>query len=750
MKNYNDKIFSKVEKFQTVRGGASLEDLHNNIKYNSKIKRQIAQLRQLLAEDEKEKASWIKKTLPAFTPNGTFHTIRRDNNLIKHSGVFCLDLDKVDEQTILTVREEAKQLPGLLMAFISPSGNGLKLLIKTDFNKKFIGSKMTLGPLKEIHKRCFLEVNNYYGEQLGVSFDENVKQLAALCFLSHDEEVYFNPNVEAYKLSHDNDDNPNGGLNFEPIEPDKPKYVQLDLFSQAVQFTNNIEKYESGNRNNYIHLLANNCNRLGLPIEETIESIKLKLGYEKQRELEATVKSAYNHHKDEHAKFKPIKRKSKVKQNEVSKFQKLLNTPTVSDEVYQKLPNFFQIVLSKFTGRKKDIFLSGLMSLVGQVLIDLRATYYGSTIYPCLYTIVYAPAASGKGVLDYLGDLSLNVAVDFERATYNAMKKIAEENNKEVNMLQVPTFLIPSDSSSASLIDKLNANDGRGFFLETEADVFSTNSKNDWGISNEMMRKGFHHEEISIMRKSEKTFKRVHNPRFSIVISGTPDQIIRFIKSEENGMFSRLNIHAFASNDGFENPFEAKENLNEFFRSKGEVLLDAKKFFKGREVAYKFRMDDNIKDDFFSYFSEKYADTLFNEGSEAVSSTIRLGIIAYRIMMILSAFRHYELNNESTDIYMSNVDYEIAKELTELYYHNAMLTFNFLRENKNVKLEDKDFVKNEVYKSLPDRFTKEECIESISQYGLGASESSFKRMIKFFKQKDLIQDRKVGSYYLKK
>jgi hypothetical protein len=51
---------------------------------------QIQELRRL---DDKDKRDKIKASLPAITVSGTFHPTRKEEHLVKHSGLVCIDID---------------------------------------------------------------------------------------------------------------------------------------------------------------------------------------------------------------------------------------------------------------------------------------------------------------------------------------------------------------------------------------------------------------------------------------------------------------------------------------------------------------------------------------------------------------------------------------------------------------------------------------------------------------------------------
>ena len=93
------------------------------------FKERIDKIRYHYKENEKSKADKLKRDLPGFTPYGTFSLGRREEYLETYSGLIHLDYDNVDKPQEL--KELVSQIPYTYASFISPSGKGLKVFIKT-------------------------------------------------------------------------------------------------------------------------------------------------------------------------------------------------------------------------------------------------------------------------------------------------------------------------------------------------------------------------------------------------------------------------------------------------------------------------------------------------------------------------------------------------------------------------------------------------------------------------------------------
>jgi hypothetical protein len=135
----------------------------------------------------------LKNDLPGVTWSGRF-SYRASECLVQHSGLLCADLDSLGPE-LETVREKLKSSPHLYALFISPTGNGLKAVFRVPAD----ASK---------HRGSFRELETHVKQLTGLQLDESGKDVARLCFLSHDPEIYVNENA----------------TELEPLpEPEKPK-----------------------------------------------------------------------------------------------------------------------------------------------------------------------------------------------------------------------------------------------------------------------------------------------------------------------------------------------------------------------------------------------------------------------------------------------------------------------------------------------------------------------------------------------
>lgn len=244
-----------------------------------KYKHAIVYLRKSLAEKKEEAYNKAKKNLLAFTPSGKFVGGRKMEFLTEYSNTIILDIDKLSKEDLTKTSHLANQSEFTYASFISPSGNGLKILVKIDTPKAE-------------HKETFLLVQAHYEKLLNQSIDKSGKDITRLCFYSSDENLYFNPEAKSFVTS--------SAVEMPLIEnKSQPKTLNLEpktdfdtIYNHCIKFTEKKVQFVNGSRNVFVHQLACNMNRKAVPLETTLGYILTDFGYD-DKEVTQAVNSAY-------------------------------------------------------------------------------------------------------------------------------------------------------------------------------------------------------------------------------------------------------------------------------------------------------------------------------------------------------------------------------------------------------------------------------------------------------------------------
>ena len=234
----------------------SIGEILDRIKTGSEHKEIIIKLRQ---EANKEQRNKLKNKLPSVTISGLFENGHKEENLIEHSGFIQIDFDNVENlgDSIYKLKEDKFSYS----VFLSPSGNGLKVIVK-------------IQPQFETHLFNFLQLKEYYKKHYSLQADMKCKDVCRLMFLSYDVDLYVNEKSDLWQDVEKKETNIFDGI-FESLERK--------------------ESFIESNRNNFVFKLACACQESNIPIAQTIKECVTRFSTNgfNQSEIIATVKSAY-------------------------------------------------------------------------------------------------------------------------------------------------------------------------------------------------------------------------------------------------------------------------------------------------------------------------------------------------------------------------------------------------------------------------------------------------------------------------
>ena len=169
----NITIFKNIQEIDTPFY-KDLEFVLDRIK-NGASKEKVKDIRK---EKNKNERNDLKKKLPSICFSGRFSK-RSDNSLLEHSGYICLDFDGfIKKKDLIEFKEKLTKDKYTLCVFISPSGNGLKLLVKIPNDA-------------ENHVKYFKSLEKYYDTTY---FDTTCKNLSRVCYESYDPLLHYNKN----------------------------------------------------------------------------------------------------------------------------------------------------------------------------------------------------------------------------------------------------------------------------------------------------------------------------------------------------------------------------------------------------------------------------------------------------------------------------------------------------------------------------------------------------------------------------
>jgi len=177
---------SIFKNFNKVVENKSLDEILELIQ-KGKFKTKVEKLQKLLSKNKDKEYSQNKKSLLAFTPSARYNGGRKAEFIEEYSRIIILDIDKIDNETLIAIKQKSIENKYTRACFISPSGKGLKILIKSNNSL-----------LK--HREAFLQIQEYYEKLLHVKIDPSGKDVSRLCFFSYDKDLYYNKESETFEI----------------------------------------------------------------------------------------------------------------------------------------------------------------------------------------------------------------------------------------------------------------------------------------------------------------------------------------------------------------------------------------------------------------------------------------------------------------------------------------------------------------------------------------------------------------------
>ena len=252
-------------------------------------------VRKIRLEKDKDTRNKFKQDLPAICFSGTFSK-RDDGSLLKHSGLICLDFDNFPTHAEMLAKKEVLSADQYTFSvFVSPSGNGLKVLVKIPENP-------------DKHKAYFNALELYYNCS---EFDKTSKNISRVCYESYDPTIFVNLNSHIWNQIDEGE--------IDHVTKDQRPTIPIDdedeIISRLAKWWENKYGFVSGSRNNNLFILASAFNQYGVSKSEAMFRFAGFVSEDfPQSEVKSIVESAYKL-RDQHATkyFEDTQRVNEVK-----------------------------------------------------------------------------------------------------------------------------------------------------------------------------------------------------------------------------------------------------------------------------------------------------------------------------------------------------------------------------------------------------------------------------------------------------
>ena len=216
---------------------------------------------------DKEKANKLKLNLPSICFSGKFGADRKDEQLVAHSGFIVLDFDDISD--LRDKQTEIIQKDFVYACWVSPSGNGLKALVKIADGKK--------------HREHFQSLQEVFPE-----VDRSGINVSRVCYESFDPDIYINEKAVVFTKA----------KKIEKVVVNEIETIDdSENFRRILKWlTNKNDAFVTGERNTYIFKLASACCRFGINEEAALSLIATEYLVSNDftmSEMRGAVKSGY-------------------------------------------------------------------------------------------------------------------------------------------------------------------------------------------------------------------------------------------------------------------------------------------------------------------------------------------------------------------------------------------------------------------------------------------------------------------------
>ena len=392
--------------------------------------------------------------------------------------------------------------------------------------------------------------------------------------------------------------------------------------------------------------------------------------------------------------------------------------PTFNRELRGKLPKMVEAIARNGNSEQDaDVLILGTLVTLSSCLPHVYGIYGDRPVFPNLFLFVTAPASAGKGRLTLCRRLVQPIQDQFrnlfnqdlekyrkERAAYEQQRK----NDPTAKAPREPVrkmLIIPANSSATMIYQILAENGGAGLMFETEGDTLANIFASDYGNYSDGFRKAFHHEPISYMRRKDHEYVELMQPKLSTVLSGTPRQIAALIPDAENGLFSRFLFYYVDFQLTWLNVFSGQgDALDETFDViSHQVLALYQHLLQSPDIRFSFTSaQKRVFNTFFSRAQRQYWKRL---GDTFIASVRRMGLITFRMAMVLSVLRLADKKELPELLYCSDDDFTSAMTIARVALCHTVRVYRELtcRELAHPAAEGAGR-KQELLRLLPDEF----------------------------------------------
>lgn len=247
--------------------------------------------------DKEQRYQYKINELPSITISAVCKNWRNLENVVNHSGLLNLDIDKKSNEHIEDwgqLRDQIFGMRGVVASFLSVSGQGVTFVVKVH---------------PEQHKDSFFSIVDGMKQHMGINVDPGLHDIVRLRFVSDDpgakirynfNEIPFSEPSEQYLQSKKSYGHEQTVL--EPIGDADSEYN----FNEAVKKAESIYQFVDGSKWSFLISVAGSCNVMGMSLKFcqdcVLNKFRSKTNISTERLL-SPVNGVYKLYKHQHGSF---------------------------------------------------------------------------------------------------------------------------------------------------------------------------------------------------------------------------------------------------------------------------------------------------------------------------------------------------------------------------------------------------------------------------------------------------------------
>jgi len=248
-------------------------------------------------QDSEQKKMYKINELPSLTISAVCKEWRKTDNVVNHTGLLNLDIDKKSNLHVTDwggVRDQIFGMKSVVASFLSVSGEGVTFVVKIN---------------PDHHKDAFFSIVDGMKQHMGINIDPGLHDIVRLRFVSDDPDAKIRYNFEEIPISEPSPDYLQRKQHFgseqtvlEPVGEADSEYN----FNEAVKRANILYSFSEGQKWSFLISVAGACNIMGMSLDYcksmVIKRFRDQTNISNER-LIKPINDIYHLYKSQHATF---------------------------------------------------------------------------------------------------------------------------------------------------------------------------------------------------------------------------------------------------------------------------------------------------------------------------------------------------------------------------------------------------------------------------------------------------------------